>query len=223
MAIPSYADERLFQFCVYCGAAPTTRDHCPSKVLLDDPYPVDLAIVPACRTCNEDLSIDEEYVACLISVVLAGSTNPAAQGRSKIADILARSPGLQLRLARAGRELNGQLHWQVEQERVARVFKKLARAHALHEMAVSESDEPAHFWVGPLADLDSDRLSYFEDPPPSTLYPEVGSRALQRWFEEGEGWVVVQPNRYRFHCRVDGGVEIRIVASEYLACYCRWD
>jgi len=33
-----FMDERLTGMCVYCGAHPETRDHVPSKVLLDKPY-----------------------------------------------------------------------------------------------------------------------------------------------------------------------------------------
>lgn len=32
-------DSRLVGGCVFCGGEPGTRDHVPSKVLLDDPLP----------------------------------------------------------------------------------------------------------------------------------------------------------------------------------------
>lgn len=34
-----FVDIRPTGICVYCAAKPDTRDHCPSKVLLDEPYP----------------------------------------------------------------------------------------------------------------------------------------------------------------------------------------
>ena len=43
-----FMDERLTGKCVYCGAQPETRDHVPSKVLLDEPYAAQLPVVGAC-------------------------------------------------------------------------------------------------------------------------------------------------------------------------------
>ena len=42
----------------YCGAYPDTRDHVPSKVLLDEPYPPDLPVIGACQRCNTSYSLD---------------------------------------------------------------------------------------------------------------------------------------------------------------------
>jgi hypothetical protein len=43
----SYADERLVASCVYCGNVTETRDHVPSRILLDEPYPENLPVVPS--------------------------------------------------------------------------------------------------------------------------------------------------------------------------------
>lgn len=59
--IPNYGDIRQIQTCVYSGGGTETRDHVPSKVLLEKPYPENLPIVPACDTCNQSFSSDEEY------------------------------------------------------------------------------------------------------------------------------------------------------------------
>ncbi len=50
--INNYADQRFNGQCVYCGAAPETKEHVPPKVFLDLPYPDNLFIVEACRKCN---------------------------------------------------------------------------------------------------------------------------------------------------------------------------
>ena len=65
-----FMDERLTGMCVYCGAQPETRDHVPSKVLLDEPYPPELPVVGACEKCNASFSMDEQYLACFL--VLCG-------------------------------------------------------------------------------------------------------------------------------------------------------
>lgn len=62
-----FVDKRLTGICVYCGGEPSTRDHVPSKVFLDEPYPENnLPVVPACETCNNSFSLDEE-VCCLFT------------------------------------------------------------------------------------------------------------------------------------------------------------
>ena len=96
--LPSYGDQRTLAFCAFCGGETGTRDHCPSRVFLDAPYPDNLPVVPACSACNGSFSEDEEYLACLISCVLAGSTDPDAVPREKIKKILDRKSALRARI-----------------------------------------------------------------------------------------------------------------------------
>ena len=42
--------------CIYCGKPATTREHIPSKAFLIEPYPEDLATLPACFECNNGFS-----------------------------------------------------------------------------------------------------------------------------------------------------------------------
>jgi hypothetical protein len=37
------------------------------------------------------------------------------------------------------------------------------------------------------------------------------------------GWIVVQPGRYRYLAYVDSAVTVRMVLSEYLACEVVWE
>ena len=69
-----FVDERLLGRCVYCGSVPDTRDHVPSKILLDDPLPANLAVVEACIERNRGVSLDEEYLACFLECALVGSS-----------------------------------------------------------------------------------------------------------------------------------------------------
>lgn len=82
------ADDRLIWGCIYCREENTTRDHIPSKILLDKPYPENLPVVGACFSCNNGFSLDEEYLACLIEVLIAKTAEPSKLARGKIADIL---------------------------------------------------------------------------------------------------------------------------------------
>ena len=93
-----YADRRLLLGCIYCGEEDSTREHVPSRVLLDKPYPENLPVVGACRPCNNGFSQDEEYFACLIESVIAGSTEPTRIRRPTIAALLKKSPALQARI-----------------------------------------------------------------------------------------------------------------------------
>jgi hypothetical protein len=70
-------DNRLIGVCVFCGGHPDTRDHAPSKVFLDEPFPEDLAVVEACAECNRSFSIDEEYLACFLEAVLFRNSGPS--------------------------------------------------------------------------------------------------------------------------------------------------
>ena len=63
-ALNCFGDSRNRGFCVHCGGPYEADDHVPSKVLLDEPYPDNLMVCPACLLCNNTLSIDEEYLAC---------------------------------------------------------------------------------------------------------------------------------------------------------------
>ena len=61
-----------------------TKDHVPSKILLDEPYPEHLPVVPACQICNRGFSSDEAYVACLIESAKWGTTEIDQIKREKI-------------------------------------------------------------------------------------------------------------------------------------------
>ncbi len=90
--LQSYADSRLIAACIHCGAETKTRDHCPSRILLDEPYAANLPVVPACAKCNGGFSLDEEYFACLVECARTGSVESVL--RPKIRWILNESPAL---------------------------------------------------------------------------------------------------------------------------------
>jgi hypothetical protein len=64
--ITPFSDLRLDAQCAYCGSFPESRDHVPSKILLDEPFPYNLPVVPSCNNCNNGFSKDETYFACAI-------------------------------------------------------------------------------------------------------------------------------------------------------------
>ncbi len=214
-------DERHTFFCVYCGGDTRTRDHVPSKVFLDEPYPTNLPVVPACRSCNEGFSMDEEYVACLVECALTGSVE-----REKIKRILRKKPSLVSVIDQASEKtLWGDVSFKVDIERVKNVILKLGRGHAAYELNEPQINDPSVVSFVPLSLLTEEDRNRFETSPQSSVWPEVGSRAIQRLVVDDPGaslWVIAQPGRYRYLTSVGFGVVVRVVISEYLGCEVVW-
>jgi len=222
-----FVDERLTGFCVFCGAEPRTRDHCPSKVLLDEPFPSDLPVVEACESCNASFSKDEQYVACLIECAACGSAEPTEVQRPKIQRVLIENAKLAARLrASCKTDACGRITWKVDKDRVHRVVLKLARGHIAYEFGLPKLDEHEQLAFLPLIAMSYEQRSAFEAPPSPTtaLWPEIGSRAFMRSLVLGgtvyhdNDWIVVQPGRYRYLVSQANGDFVQIILNEYLAC-----
>jgi hypothetical protein len=193
----NYGDQRNEGWCIHCGGVDETRDHVPSRIFLDEPYPTNLPVVAACQRCNLGFSLDEEYVACLVESVLTGGTEPERISRPKIARLLRGKPGLAARLEKAKQERDGRVVFDVEPVRVRHVLVKLARGRAAFELNGPQLDEPASVLFGPLENMSLEELDDFERAPETHLWPEVGSRALQRLLGMARAayndWIEVQP------------------------------
>ena len=219
--------------CVYCGAHhPDTRDHVPSKVLLDEPYPPQLPSVDACVNCNTGFSLDEQYLSCFLECVICGTVEPSMLQRPNVKRILGGTPALQRRIGASRRtDEAGNLSWQPETDRVRKVMMKLARGHAAYEL-YPKLEEPDEVVLVPFPTMSGHDKDTFEDVAPGApdLWPEIGSRAFLRalgkqpdQFDQVGKWVVVQPGRYRYSIVETGGVLVQIVLSEYLTCMVTWD
>jgi len=225
--LTNFGDERTLSFCAFCGGETGTRDHCPSRILLDDPFPSNLPVVPACLACNNSFSADEEYFACLLACVIAGSTEPERVARAKVQRLLIAKPALRSRIEKSRQTDGKKTLFIPEHDRIATVVKKLARGHAMYELHEVLTDEPADLWFLPLETMQEHNRADFEAPESSNVWPEVGSRAMQRLVEgtdvTPQGWVDVQPGRYRYSAQLIDGIDVRFVVSEYLACKVRWE
>lgn len=238
--LSDYADDRLIYGCIYCGGRAETRDHVPSRILLDPPYPDNLPVVGACQHCNQGFSMDEQYFVCLLESVLAGSTDPDKIERQSVARAMKRAPALRSKIESAKKYINGKIVFSVEEDRIKNVILKLARGHAAFELSQSCRDEPNHYWCGALETLSEDDRDSFDAAHIQQLLGEIGSRNTQRMYateitvskESGEqttlrvlvnDWVDVQDGCYRYLAIDDvGGVMIKIVIAEYLACEVGW-
>lgn len=237
----NYADNRLIQGCIYCTGPADTRDHVPSKCLLDQPYPANLPVVGCCDVCNQNFSKDEQYFVCLIESVLCGSTDPEKIGRPSVARIMRNLPALRNRIETSRTEVDGHIAFVPEFERISNVMLKLARGHAAFELSQPCRAEPNHFWCGPLSSLPQENQEAFNSVHFQEVLGEVGSRNMQRLLitqiilpsENGEkqniemlinDWIDIQDERYRYIAIDDMGVfVIRIVIAEFFACEVVWE
>nr|BFF08085.1 hypothetical protein GCM10023233_30540 [Brevibacterium otitidis] len=244
-------DQRLIDTgCVYCGcplveatnlecrrgggspasfedAMPQqrTRDHVPSRAFLDHPFPQNLPVVECCRKCNNELSLDEQYLACLLECVACGSVEPQRFERERVASMLRDSPMLRERLAATMRASDSGTTWEMETERVRHVISKLTRGHAAFEHQ-RRYPGPDSTLIMPLMLMsDDERIQFERGSAGHRVLPEVGSRALTRAVLETRtsGWVDVQPKRYRYTSTIYAdGLSVRLVIRDYLACEAWW-
>ena len=229
--VHNLGDPRLTGYCVYCGGPAETRDHAPSKVFLDPPYPENLPWVDACLRCNNSLSSDEAYLASLVECAAVGASATADVERPKIRALLEQSPGLAQRIWSARVERGTQVEFAPEAARVVKVITKLARAHSAFELNLPMLRAPDGLWVGTLSSLGAEQLEVFEAVPPMTLFPEAGSRALQRVMVVHVAgsqflvydWLDVQEDRYRYYARQEADrLVVRGVIREYLGFEVVW-
>lgn len=238
--IRDFSDDRLVNGCLYCGGREESRDHVPSRVFLDSPFPEQLPVVGSCVPCNNDFSQDEAYVACLIESVLAGSADPNNIRRERISNLLRRTPKLRAKLEAAKSFVDGNIQFEIESERIRNVVLKLARGHAVFELSQVCRDEPISFRCLPLALMTEVEVNDFDASDVVGYLGEIGSRGMQRMlvaqfsFASPDNtdstldvvindWIDVQENRYRY-IAIDEGNEIiiKIVIAEYLACEVVW-
>lgn len=222
------SDQRLHGYCLYCGQSATTREHVPARLLLDDPLPSNLHTVEACFSCNNSFSKDEEYLGCLLEVIVCGSTSEKHRMRPKVRQALDRQPKLAARIEHCREIVQGKSVWRPELVRISNVIRKLAQGHAAYDLVETALFSPyvqePRVAVAPLQNLSSTALKVFEEAMVDELWPEVGSRAMQRlalMSLQPEPWVAVQAGRYRYMTSCEGPT-VRLVLSEYLAAEVMW-
>jgi hypothetical protein len=232
--IGEFVDQRQYAWCIHCGQGiaglKTSRDHVPSRTLLQEPFPENLPLVRICAACNNGFSADEEYLAAFLGSVLAGTTDPDRQRLAAAGRILERSAKLRARIEAAKTEhttRGGETRfvWKPEIERVNRVIVKNARRHAFFEYGEPMLTEPASVWCAPLERLTMHQRHHFENVDVGSGWPEVGSRMMTRVLtgqDLADGWVIVQDGVYRYSVARAGVMLVRSVLFEYLATEVHW-
>lgn len=181
--VDCYGDDRILQGCFHCGGRPDTDDHSPPKVLLDKPYPAEMITVPSCYECNNSASLDEAYLACVIECTVTGNVSTEGVARTVIQKTLAPIPALtsQMNAIRTMGEDGSVFH--PDPERIRREIVKIARAHATYELHEHFEEDPISVRCFPPQVLSEGQREEFERPAGGMMWPEVGSRAMQRLVE----------------------------------------
>lgn len=219
-AFNDYSDIRLRGGCVYCSQPATTRDHVPAKALLDKPYPANLQVVPSCTECNNNLSKDEAYVAFLFKYLKMLETSDSLESLDTTST---QSQLLEERVLKSITvDSDGNPFIEVEGNRIKNVIKKFALCHVLYDLGEKTYNEPSHLSYAFNDQLTESQRESFNSIICSDIFPEVGSRAMQRIATQGDSWVVVQPNAYRYYIHTDNSTIVRIVIREILYCEVIW-
>jgi hypothetical protein len=222
-----YTDKRLHGICSYCGDISDTRDHVPSKILLEEPFPDNLPQVPCCSKCNQGFSLDEEYIACLIECVLRGTTDISKLKRQKVKRILTNKESLRKKLEKSIYRDGDQINFNIEHERVRNVILKLARGHAKFENGEQQFEEPTHYSVRPIPTMTDEEVDIFLRDKNLDSFPEIGSRAFIQIVESNQDtsqWTIVQEPNYRYSVMVSlGRLTVKILIWDYLAAEIIWD
>ena len=216
---PEYGEGHPERMCCYCGDYADTVDHVPSKVFLDKPYPENLPVVPCCKKCNEQFSLDEEYVAVLFESVRWQTFDSNQFKKEKVRKIVEHNPAI----LQTVREtvlplLDGHISIDPENARLNKVLTKLIAGHlcfeGLDQWLLHDGLDISFY-----QDVHANQGFYnrFRSPIFSGLLPEVGSRALIALVENGNAgspWFTVQPGKYEY-CVAPDNSEVRIIIQDY--------
>lgn len=229
-----YSDDRNKAWCIHCGSrlseVKPTRDHTPSKVLLDRPFPKNLAVTPICGPCNQGFSLDEEYFVAFLSSVLTGTCHPDKQVIPHVSKTFGRSPSLRALIESQREEQfclfgRSDVRWYPDFRRFSRVILKNARAHMFFENGEPMLHEPEVVEFQPISAMSTTERHDFFGMDLLQPWCEVGTRWNFRLIEDDsfdrDGFLVVQPDIYRFRIE-GGGAGVRTVIREYLATTVIW-
>lgn len=209
--------------CFYCGERADTRDHIPSKVILDEPYPESLAVVPCCRRCNNGFSSDEQYSAVLIECIRVQSIDPHSMLRPKVKDIVDHSPALLQTVKKSVTvDLFGHLSIDEDDVRFKNFVIKLATAHIRYELSLLAIElRPSKISVMEVGIMLEDFKKTFFSPIQINLLPETSSRQMQSLMVSDDGrffipWMPYQEGIYSYQVNPET-YEVRILIQDFLA------
>lgn len=174
-------NKRFNSICIYCRTnVANSREHLPSRIFLDTPYPVEYSIVPACKKCNGSFSADEVYVSSFIDKLRRVLSNNKFTLREKTISAINHDKELAKILKEQIRIENGKILVDYVPEPFVIILTKLAKGHLCQEQdKVFESDYlvECNFKFRP--DLSEDEINLFEELPSTDKSSECGSDFTQ--------------------------------------------
>jgi hypothetical protein len=225
--------------CVYCGETADTREHVPSRVFLEKPFPENLPIVPACYTCNNSFSGDELFLSILLERIklkyIKDNYSCSDRVRKRIEEN-------KIIVDNIDTVLNDNKLEQLN-ERICNVLTKLAIGHAVYELSVGypkDDDLIVKYDVFYSFSylMSSKEIEDFTTPYilNEALLPEVGSRGYEKilvldlkyggvedtekWFKSSLillDWVNVQQDKYEYTCLLsENEVNVKIVIDNIM-------
>jgi len=226
--------------CVYCGEKADTREHAPSKVLLEHPYPNNLPVLPSCKRCNNSFSSDELYMALLLELLKFHYYDGYYKLSDKTLSRFDKKEGQQAIKDSQQYILN--LLEIINNSKILRVIHKLAICHAVYEMSEGyhgddyiSNQQTVSFKLLPMMRPDEYDDWDCVEPLEGKMLPEIGSIGYDRigvielplYDVSGElgkkimfsfiDWHDVQEDRYRYICFKDGNmITVKIVINEFL-------
>lgn len=114
--------------CIYCGSgADLTKEHVPPKSLLRRNFAAVLRTVPACWTCNNGFSRDEEYFRLVILGLLCHTEAADILFDGPMSRSIDRNPILEDLMFGSLQVHNGGVVLDIEYHRVFRIAEKIVR------------------------------------------------------------------------------------------------
>lgn len=170
-------NKRFDSICIYCRTnVANSREHLPSRIFLDTPYPEEYSVVPACDKCNGGFSADEVYVSSFIDKLRNELSNNGFPLREKTISAINHDKELEKILNEQIRTENGKILVNYVPESFSKILIKLAKGHlcqAQDKVFDSDCSTECNFKFKP--DLSEDELYHFEELPHVDKVSECGS------------------------------------------------
>lgn len=170
-------NKRFDSICIYCRTnVANSREHLPSRIFLDTPYPEGYSIVPACEECNGGFSPGEVYVSSFIDKLRNALSNNRIPLREKTISAINHDKDLARIINEQIQTENEKIIVNYEPELFSKILIKLAKGHlcqAQDKVFESDCSVECNFKLKP--DLSKDELYHFEELPLVDKASECGS------------------------------------------------
>lgn len=216
--------------CIYCLNIANSREHIPSKIFLNKKYPEELAVLPACKSCNNSYSNDEQYLACLIDFIQYKIENLSDVKRDIIRKTFVKRPRIKATFEESIIiNKDGSLKsMNIDISKIENIVLKLAIGHGTYQLSKIFMKSPTQLNYKFLCDLTDEEFKHFNALPIIEKAPEIGSRLMEELYIINDDvpitlWKNVQENQYRyiaFHS--NEGTTVRIVIGEFFFAEVFW-